>query len=50
VANLLRGLYEVLVTEFLERELKQLEERLAVDKVALRPAEVADRVEVHGSA
>ncbi|MEX1366463.1 MAG: hypothetical protein AB1Z98_25290, partial [Nannocystaceae bacterium] len=42
-----RGLYEVLVTEALESELRQLEDGLEAQRDGLRPAEAADRLALH---
>jgi superfamily II DNA or RNA helicase/HKD family nuclease len=42
-----RGLYEVLVTQALEARLRELDERLRADTLALRPAEAPDRVALH---
>jgi len=41
------GLYEVLITEALETQLRALDERLEVRSDALRPAEAADRIALH---
>lgn len=42
-----KGLYEVLVTKLLEQELRGVDERLAVKRSPLRPAEAADRIALH---
>ncbi|MCC6809193.1 MAG: DUF3427 domain-containing protein [Deltaproteobacteria bacterium] len=42
-----RGLYELLVTERLEQELTQLDERLRAERDELRPAEAPDRISLH---
>ena len=42
-----RGLYEVLVTEALDAELRQLEGQLAPLRSGLRPAEAGDRIALH---
>jgi hypothetical protein len=47
VTSLERGLYEVLVTEALERELGGLESTLEPIRSALRVPEAADRIALH---
>src|SRR5581483_5063647 len=42
-----RGLYEVLITEALERQLMQLGPNLSAKRGGLRPAEAADRIALH---
>src|SRR5450432_3495562 len=42
-----RGLYEVLITEALEAELRDLDDRLEARRTDLRTAEAADRLALH---
>lgn len=42
-----RGLYEVLITEALEAQLRELDAGLTARRDALRPADAADRVALH---
>jgi superfamily II DNA or RNA helicase/HKD family nuclease len=41
------GLYEVLITQILERELKQLTQTLRAQREPLRPADAGDRLALH---
>ena len=42
-----KGLYEVLITQLVEEELKSLDSRLSAKRAELRPAEAADRIALH---
>ena len=47
MADLARGLYEILITEALDRQLGELDERLSATKAELRSADAADRLALH---
>lgn len=47
MAGRVRGLYEVLISEALDGELRALGNELVVERSVARPAEVADRVALH---
>lgn len=42
-----KGLYEVLITQLVEEELKSVDSRLSAKRSDLRPAEAADRIALH---
>ncbi len=47
MANRTSGLYEVLVTQILEQELRRLEPKLRAKREPLRPADAGDRLALH---
>ena len=47
MADLARGLYEILITEALDRQLGELDERLSAGRGQLRSADAADRLALH---